>query len=243
MFNIIFCDDNSQYLESLTVYVQKECSAIVPEGLDFSIGPAFRSGQEVLQYMGEHHVDVLLLDIDMPGMSGFDVARIVCKQYPHVKIVFMSAYDNFVYSSFEYYPFAYLRKSRLTEELPEVIKRIVEKMNESSRKIHLMTTQGIKAVDVNSILYVESKRNYCTVYLIQEKEYVCRSTLTAFEDELKDYDFFRTHSAFLVNLEHVDRILENGFVLIKSTTLPIAQKRVQDFKKAYMDYIRRCFNA
>ncbi len=242
MFNIIFCDDNSQYLESLTAYVQKECSVIVPEGLDFSIGPAFRSGQKVLQYMGEHHVDVLLLDIDMPGMIGFDVARIICKEYPHVKIVFMSAYDNFVYSSFEYYPFAYLRKSYISKELPTVIKRIVEKMNETERQITLMTTLGIKKVDISSILYVESNRNYCTFHLIHNKEYVCRGTLATFEKEVMSYDFFRIHSAFLINLEHVDRILEKGFVLVKNVTLPIAQRRLQEFKKTYMDYIRRCFN-
>ena len=161
---------------------------------------------------------------------------------PFVKIVFMSAYDNFVYSSFEYYPFAYLRKSYISKELPTVIKRIVEKMNETERQITLMTTLGIKKVDISSILYVESNRNYCTFHLIHNKEYVCRGTLATFEKEVMSYDFFRIHSAFLINLEHVDRILEKGFVLVKNVTLPIAQRRLQEFKKTYMDYIRRCFN-
>ncbi|MBQ7379594.1 MAG: response regulator transcription factor [Clostridia bacterium] len=243
MFNIIFCDDNSQYLESLTSYVQKECSAIVPEGLDFSIGPVFRSGQEVLQYMGEHHVDVLLLDIDMPGMSGFDVAKIICKEYPHVKIVFMSAYDNFVYSSFEYYPFAYLRKSHLADEFPKIFSRLVERLIKTDRQIRIATTEGIKSLDANSILYIESERNYCTVHLTYGTKYVCRSTLTAFEQEITGFDFYRIHSAFIVNLEHVERIMEDGTVLVKNEMVPIAQKRAKEFKKAYMDYVRRCFNA
>lgn len=242
MFNIIFCDDNSQYLTWLTKHVHRVCSTVVPHGIDFSIGPAFGSGEEAMKYIAENHVDVLMLDIDMPGLTGFEMAKILCVEYPQIKIVFMSAYDNFVYSSFEYYPFAYLRKSQISKELPTVIKRIVEKMNETERQITLTTTQGIKRVDISSILYVESNRNYCTFHLIHNKEYVCRGTLATFENEVMSYDFFRIHSAFLINLEHVDRILEKGFVLVKKVTLPIAQRRLQEFKKTYMDYIRRCFN-
>lgn len=242
MFNIIFCDDNSQYLASLKAYVQKECQKVVPKEQGYMIGPAFGSGEEVLQYIKNNHIDVLLLDIDMPYMSGFDVARRICKEYPHVKIVFMSAYDNFVYSSFEFYPFAYLRKSHIAHELPGVIKRIVDKMNEPNRQIKIETNSGPKMVDINSVVYVESNRNYYTIHLLQGKKYVCRGTLISFEDEVRDFDFFRIHSAFLVNLEHVERILENGFVLVKNVTLPIAQKRAKDFRKVYMDYVRRCFN-
>ena len=242
MYTIVFCDDNTQYLESLKEFVRKECARFISIGVDFSIGPTFGSGQETIEYIREHHVDVLLLDIDMPNMSGFDVARKLCKDYPHIKIVFMSAYDNFVYSSFDYYPFAYLRKSHLKEELPKVIERIVEKMNETDKHLTVLTTDGMKKINVQSILYVESTRNYLTIHLIHEKEYVCRGTLSSLEKEIAECDFFRVHSAFLVNLEHVEKILENGFVLVKNETLPIAQKRAKAFRCVYMNYIRRCFN-
>ena len=242
MFNIIFCDDNSQYLTWLTKHVQRVCSTVIPRGIDYSIGPAFGSGEEMMIYNAANHVDVLMLDIDMPDLTGFEVAKILCDEYPQMKIIFMSAYDSFVYSSFEYYPFAYLRKSHISKELPTVIKRIVEKMNESERQLTLTTTLGMKQVDVSSILYVESNKNYCTFHLIHNKKYVCRGTLSSYENEVISYDFFRIHSAFIVNLEHVDRILEKGFVLVKNDTLPIAQKRLQEFKKTYMDYLRRCFN-
>ena len=243
MLHMILCDDNSQYLTSLQAYVQKECaSAALPEQ-DFLVGPCFTCGNDVLEYLTDHSPDVLLLDIDMPEMSGFDVAKTVCKEYPNIKIVFMSAYDNFVYSSFEYYPFAYLRKSHLADEFPKIFSRLVEKLIKTDRQIRIATTEGIKSLDANSILYVESERNYCTVHLTYGTKYVCRSTLTAFEQEITGFDFYRIHSAFIVNLEHVERIMEDGTVLVKNEMLPIAQKRAKEFKKAYMDYVRRCFNA
>lgn len=242
MIRVIFCDDNSQFLSILPTQVRKECQKYIFRGEDIVIGPALGSGEEAINYIKAHHVDVLFLDIDMPNMSGFDVARKLCKDYPHIKIVFMSAYDNFVYSSFDYYPFAYLRKSHLKEELPKVIERIVEKMNETDKQLTVLTTEGMKKINVQSILYVESTRNYFTIHLIHSKEYVCRGTLSSVEKEFEGCDFFRVHSAFLVNLEHVEKILENGYVLVKNETLPIAQKRAKEFKRVYMDYIRRCFN-
>ena len=63
----------------------------------------------------------------------------------------------------------------------------------------------------------------------------------SFEKDVEKYDFFRIHSAFLINLEYVDKMLENGFVLVDNASLPIAQRRIQNFKKIYMDYIRRSF--
>lgn len=239
MFNIIFCDDNTQYLLLLKSLVENECKKIFKKREDFTVGPAFGSGKEVIEYVKKHHVDVLLLDIDMPDLSGFEVAKIICAGYKHIKIVFMSAYDNFVYSSFEFYPVAYLRKAHISKEFPQVLKRIVEKMRESERKLILATKDGPKTIDINSIAYVESNRNYYTVNLIHGKKYVCRGTLTNFEAEVCKGSFYRIHSAFLVNLEHIERILENGNVLIANESIPIAQRRISDFKKAYMDYVRR----
>lgn len=243
MFNIVFCDDNTQFLVLLKDVVQDACRKIVPQGEEFSVGPAFGSGKEVIEYIKHHHVDVLLLDIDMPNLNGFEVAKFLCKEYKNIKIIFMSAYDNFVYSAFEFYPFAYLRKAHISEELPKVIKRVLEKLHEPERQLQLITNSGIKTVDVKSIAYVESKRNYYSVYLIHGREYTCRGTLTDFENEVLKYDFFRIHSAYLVNLEHVERMLENGFLLVQNTSLPIAQRRMKEFKNIYMEYIRRSFGA
>lgn len=241
MLNIVLCDDNSQFLCLLKKVVERECSKIVPKGEEYSVGPAFGRGKDVLTYIKDHPIDVLLLDIDMPDLSGFELAKVLCKEYQKTKIIFVSAYDNFVYSSFEYYPFGYLRKDHIAEELPTILNRIVEKMHESKRQIQLTTSMGVKQVDVNAVTYIESNRNYCSVNLIHGKQYICRGTLTSFETRVSDYDFFRIHSAYLINFEHVERMLDNGFVLVHNTSLPVAQRRMQDFKKAYMNYTRRFF--
>ena len=243
MLRIILCDDNARFLSVLKDYVEKECEKSLPQNEDFEVGPTFERGEDLLEYVKDHRVDVALLDIDMPSLGGFEVAKVLCDNYKDIKIVFVSAYDNLVYNSFEFYPFAYVRKSHITEEIPKILKRIIKKRNESERRMLLNTNVGTKTVDVNSILYVESDRNYYRVFLAHGKMYVCRGTMTELENILCNSDFFRVHAAYLVNLEHVERVLENGMVLVGEERIPIAQKRMQAFKKAYMEYIRRCLGA
>lgn len=239
MINIVFCDDNAQFLITLKALVERECLKQIPESEDYTVGPALGSGKELIEHIKKNHVDVLMLDIDMPDLNGFEIAKLLCQEYKHIKIVFMSAYDNLVYSTFEFYPFAYLRKSHISTEFPKILKRLLEKIREPERQLTLATTTGFKKIDVNSITYIESKRNYYSVHLIQGREYLCRGTLTEFEREVEKFDFYRIHSAYLVNFDHVEKMLENGFVLVSNNSLPIAQRRMQAFKKAYMSFIRR----
>ena len=118
---IAFCDDNSEFLLLLNEIVTKECQKTSHLNEEIELGYAFGSGKELIEYISENHVDVVLLDIDMPNMNGFEVAKLLCDEYKDIKIVFMSAYDNLVYSTFEFYPFAYLRKSHITC-VPNILK-------------------------------------------------------------------------------------------------------------------------
>jgi len=239
MLKIVFCDDNAQFLTELKAIVEDACQKQQLSNKDYEIGPAFGSGKEAINYIKKHHVDVLLLDIGMPEMDGLEVAKVLCKDYTHIKIVFMSSQDDFVYSVFDYCPFAYMRKALISKEFPKVLTRILEKTRESDLQLRLATTDGVQLMDANAIAYVESSRNYISVYLIHGKTYTSRSTLSNFETEVAHLDFYRIHSSFLINLEHVERILDNGYVLVTNKAIPIAQRRLSHFKKIYMSYIKR----
>ena len=176
----------------------------------------------------------------MPNMNGFELAKVLCKEYKDTIIVFMSAYDNFVYDSFEFSPFAYLRKSCMIEEIPRVLNRIIEKILEPTQQLVFFTKEGNMSFGVKDILYLESKHNYYIVHCTNRRSYECRGPLSQAEEMVGQFNFYRIHSAFLVNMEYVDRIIDNSYVLIKGRQLPVAQRRVVEFKKIYTEYTRRC---
>ena len=153
---------------------------------------------------------------------------------------FMSAYDNFVFNVFEFLPFGYIQKDKLDAEISHVVARIVERLTESSGKVTLNTISGSVVTDLSKVLYFESDRNYYIAHLTDGKTYICRGTLSVLENQLALFDFYRIHSAYLVNLEHVYTVEENTYLILDNRIkLPIAQRRLSDFKNAFSSYTRR----
>lgn len=239
MYNIVLCDDNEGYMSLFKSIVNKQFQMIMDDAFVCKIGAGFGSGIGLLNYADNHKIDVLFLDIDMPEMTGFEIAKIMSRDHSETLIVFMSAYDNFVYESFDYLPFAYMRKEKIADDLPKVAYRIKDKLLEQIRYITLLTANKEVKVDSKEILFFESRKNYYVTHLTNGSIYSCRGTLSKLENETKSLGFFRTHSAFLVNLEHAIRVANDGYILIGNSNVPIAQKRAKEFKKAFFEFTRR----
>ena len=99
--------------------------------------------------------------------------------------------------------------------------------------------EDVVNVEVKKILYFESEKNYYSVHLLGGEKYIGRGTMNSIEEKVKELDFYRIHSGFVVNLEHAGRITNDGFLRVERTQLPISQKRIKDFKKVFSEYARR----
>ena len=242
MFQIAICDDNEQYAKIFEIKLKEEFQKHTTSTIKFSFGKIFGSAAGTLEYFKKSQPDVIFLDIDMPAMGGFELAKILCNEYKDTLIIFMSAYDNFMYNAFDFMPFGYIQKDKLESELPRVISRLVEKLTECSGKITFNTTVGSVVLDLSKIVYFESAKNYYMIFLTNGKSYSCRGTLSDLEKQLSLFDFYRIHSAYLINLEHVCSVTEkNELILDNNKVVAIAQRRLPEFKKAYAAYTRRCY--
>ena len=240
MFHIALCDDQKDFRVFLKNELKNQCAQIFPQEIEYTVLPSFESGGAVADYLKEHPIDLLFLDIDMPQMSGFELARMLCREHPKTLIVFVSAYDQFVYSAFEFTPFAFLRKECLKKELPEVLRRVCRRLSDEKRSILLSTLTGDRLFSLSEILYFESKQNYFVVHCTDNTGYSCRGTLSKLEESLRPFDFFRIHSAFLINLQYVCGIREQGCLITgENVPLPLAQRRIPAFRSALDAYNRR----
>ena len=211
-------------------------------GIDCGIAHAFGSGEDVLRYLQDHIINILFLDIDMPEMNGFSLASSLRERYPDTIIIFVSAYDDFVYSSFEYAPFRFLRKSHLEEELPITFQKVIEKYMYDSEVMSFDTTDGEVMLRLRDILYFEGEKNYYAIKMLSNITYRCRGTMASIEERLKPYDFFRVHSAFIVNEEHIQSIHDKGDLTMKDgVTITVSRRKMAAFKEAYMQFTRRRF--
>lgn len=225
---IAVCDDETKILEDIKSIILN----LYPRD-DVKL---FSSGEEFLE--SDDSPDVLLLDIDMPGMSGMDVASKLAEKETDALIVFVTAHDELVYDSFKYHPFAFVRKTYLREELSGVLKDCRLKIDKKNKHYVFKSGSETVSLSIDEILYFESFANYLTVKT-NTLEYKTRSTISGAQSELEKNDFLRIHKGFLVNLEHVKTVKSDELLLDNDETLPIGKSYSEEARKVILKYMRR----
>ncbi len=185
--------------------------------------------------------DIIFLDIDMPGTSGFDIAEKLNVSSPNTLIIFVTSHDELVYSSIKFKPFRFIRKTYLKNELSEAVKSSFKfiQSNKTSEKIKLQIHNGDVHIELNSIIYMEVYNHTILTHTDNGNTYECTGNLSAFEERLKDADFIRTHKSYLINCRFIYSIGTNNVTLDDNAVIPLSRYRAKDVKSKYLDYLRR----
>ena len=226
---IAVCDDENKIVEEITSFIKKDFSA--SEVNAYSDGEAFLAASE-------ERPEVLLLDIDMPGISGMEVAAALTREKVSTLIVFVTAHDELVYDSFKYHPFAFVRKKFLEEELKTVLSDCEKQLESRNKNFVFQNASKLVTLSQSDILYFEGQANYLAIHTLSD-EYKMRSTMAGVEKELEDSDFLRIHKGFLVNLEHIRVLKTEELELDSGTVLPIGKSYSEAAKKSILKYMRR----
>ena len=226
---IAVCDDENKIVEEITSYIKKDFP--MSEVRKYSNGESFLAASE-------ERPEVLLLDIDMPGISGMEVAAALTREKVSTLIVFVTAHDELVYDSFKYHPFAFVRKKFLEEELKTVLSDCEKQLVSRNKNFVFQNASKLVTLAQSDILYFEGQANYLAIHTTSD-EYKMRSTMAGVENELEDSDFLRIHKGFLVNLEHIRVLKTEELELDNGTVLPIGKSYSEAAKKSILKYMRR----
>ena len=226
---IAVCDDENIIVEEITSYIKKDFP--VSEVRAYSNGESFMAASE-------ERPEVLLLDIDMPGISGMEVAAALTREKVSTLIVFVTAHDELVYDSFKYHPFAFVRKKFLEEELKADLSDCEKQLESRNKNFVFQNASKLVTLAQSEILYFEGQANYLAIHTTSD-EYKMRSTMAGVEKELEDSDFLRIHKGFLVNLEHIRVLKVEELELDNGTVLPIGKSYSEAAKKSILRFMRR----
>ena len=226
------------------------------EGMD--ILACVDSGKRALTDIKELKPDVVFLDIKMPGLDGFSVAREILTFREPPLIVFATAYDEYAVKAFEINAIDYILKPFSKERLARTVQRIKqvkakgleqsdlrEIIDRLSDKISTKEFVRVSVLENGRILLISPEEVFfCSAYEGRSKVYtrdnsfLCSATLNKLENHLQAEDFFRVHRSFLVNLKHIKEIVPwfNGKYLItmqdsQSTEITVSRSKVKDLKK------------
>ena len=194
---------------------------------------AFPSAEAFLfAYEEDKHWDILLLDVEMEGMSGMGLARRVRQDNLRAEIIFVTSHFEFVSEGYEVDALHYLTKPVPEDKLMEVLDKAGERLA-AEPPSQVITCEGetVKLYE-RDILYVESFRHYISIHT-KDREYKIKENISAFEERLRG-GFFRIHRSYLVNLKYVIRIGRTAVTVEGGEELPLARGRYDQVNRAFI---------
>ncbi len=232
---IAVCDDNNAALKVLNKSITNAFSKFTDE---FNV-MNFSDGTVLLNEHKKEPFDIVFLDIDMPVISGFDIADNI-NQDSETFIVFLTTHDELVYSSIKFQPFRFIRKAYLQDELTEAVKALIDAYNKRimSIKYKFQTKNGDVFLNLQNIMYIEIYGHWLRIYINSGESLECYGSLTSLEEQLAQFDFVRTHKSYLVNCQYIYSIQPRLVILDDKTEIPLSRYKVENVKHKHKKYLR-----
>lgn len=236
--NIAICDDEITALEHIKNKVLDIASTRKVSVNVFTYSDAKRLIDVLCS--NEKVIDILLLDIEMPQISGLDVAKTIRKYRENLILIFVSCHEQYVFESMEYSPFRYIRKNKISEELPLAMKAAFTRFeNERGRSIIIKTDGGEKMLRSSQIMYYEIENRRLNIHLSNGKKLLAWKTIKELTEEMNDERFIKLHSGCVVNVQYISEFSNNDVTLENDERLIVSRRQIKEVKKELLRYWSR----
>lgn len=237
MITTVIIDDQQECIEDLQYLIKKL-------SLPLNVVVTANTGSEGLTAILKNKPQLVLLDVVMPGMSGFELLELLPEINFH--LIITTSEDKFAMQAIRYSALDFLLKPVNQKELKNAIIRVDEKLElpkktqidllqqslklrgQTSKKIAIPVSDGIELINLDDILYFESDGNYSTLHLRNDKNILVSKPIGKFEEMIVDGNFFRVHSSFLVNLNFIKKYSrsDGGYVVLENgKSLSVSRSR------------------
>ena len=249
MIRCVLVDDERNALEMMEWLLKTYCPQV-------DIAAMCSHPEQALDIIREKKPDVVFLDIEMPHMNGFDLLEKIGQI--DFEVVFCTAYDQFAIRAFRYSALDYLLKPVDPDDLKATVQRIEQRRSLPSReqfdlllhsirrpepqtpqRIALTTNDGLIFVPTSSIIYCEAESNYTNVVLDNNKKILVSKVLKDIDETLSGPDFFRVHSSYLININHIRKFIrgDGGYIIMDNdATITISRNRRQEFMERFSKF-------
>lgn len=198
------------------------------EGIEFSV-IEFANGDEVLSFGKK--IDLLILDIEMPGTDGFVVRKSLLVREENTMIIYVTDHDEWMGDSFGINVHGFVPKRLLEDKLEGMLLTALKQLSRPSVEL----ADGIES---RLVVYVKAETPYCRIYFQDGHDEMLRLGIDSLAEKLLSADFIRVHRSYLVNLKWMERITDQGVEAFGSL-VPVSRRLRSEVRKAFMDYARK----
>ena len=241
MLNAVIIDDERHCGSTMQLLLARHPQRV-------HVQAVFQDPAKGLEHLRQHPCDVLFLDIEMPGMNGFQLLEKWGLTSTH--IVFTTAYDRFAVKAFKVNAIDYLLKPVQEDELIAALEKVESQRNDvagvlpaieermrqlmrdlqvpspQAQRIAFSTVHGLDLVDTAEIICCQSESNYTRVHLTDNRRILVSKTLREVAEQLPPERFLRVHHSFVANLDHVQKYLRgDGGMLVMNNAMEVKVSR------------------
>ena len=236
-FRVAVCDDDEA---ALSIIASSLKNVFAAHGVEATTS-LFSSALELQKVMPTRRFDLLLLDIDMPGLDGIEFARQLREQRDKVDIMYISNREDKVFDSLRVSPVGFIRKSRFLEDMSEVVGAYLEARKDRHRTSVVVLREGesVYPVQVSSIVYIEGQRKQQVVHVEGRERPICLTrTMAELEEELSGEGFIRIHKGYLVNYRYIQVVKDGEVHLTNGEHLPVSRRKERETKERLLELVQ-----
>jgi Response regulator of the LytR/AlgR family len=230
--NVVIVDDEYLAIEELAFQLSL-CE-------DVQIKSTFMDPEKAFDYIISHDVDIVFLDIQMPGTNGLKCAKRILS-HKKIHVIFVTAYTDYAVSSYELDALDYLLKpinnARLNKSLEKVRQIRTRSCSQKIDKdfLFIYEKEVLRPIKYDEIRYCRANDKHVEIFT-KNQIFVYENNIGKLEESLRDSVFFRCHRSYIINLKHINLIepVERTY-LVKmedfGELIPISRSNVQTFKR------------
>jgi two-component system, LytTR family, response regulator len=226
--NAVIIDDEPQAITALALLIGQL-------DLPCTVVATAHSALEGIKAIQKHKPDLVLLDIEMPHGSGFDLLE----AFPDrsFQVVYTTAHEQHAIRAAHTHPFDYLLKPVDPDDLKRVLAELAARERDHGpKRIEISSLQGKVFLRVKDIVRIEADGGYSTIHLSNGEKHVASKSIGHFEELLSKETFFRCHHSHLINLNYVKAYLnqDGGMAQLRDgSTVPVASRRNAAFLERF----------
>lgn len=228
---IAICEDEKQqlaYLEQL-VNTWLKTNSFKARVSTFNSAEAFS-----FAWCEDRRFDIFLLDIQMPGQNGIELARQLRADHDDLVIIFITALPDYIQEGYDVAALHYLMKPIKEYKLYEVLDRAVERLKLAERSLLFQTSDATVKVPLDDILYIEAFAHYV---IIQTKTTSLETRVNIGEIERTiGNEFVRCHRSYIVGLNHISHITKTDIMLDSGKNIPLSRRLYTTVNLAFINY-------
>ncbi len=234
MFNIFLCDDNKYDIEKITSLIHLFSKK---HTIEFNISH-FSNPNLLLYDLDEGKTaDIFILDVEMPEMTGFDLAEKIRKQNETAVIIFLTSHNELAYKGYKSKALRYVIKMNLEKDIEEALECAVAELRKTDTKfITLHKYNDFRNIPYKDIMYVSKISRQLVISTLSLGEITDNNGIKDFFESLNDSRFLFIDRSCFVNIDYISQIDGYTLKLKDGQELPISRRSLQIVKSTLLEY-------